>query len=413
MVNFSHNATSEQGLIVPTILLQLSPAPSQVSAKLLSPSDMPTTVRPRPGVVGQNRRRTFTASERLRNVSFKDSQRRILRASCTNNNSQVCPTKNGLVNTIIWAFQQDLHLELRPDDVWLGILTQLSFFVNGHAEDLRQVFVSHAGKRDISVDMRPQSLATLDVGFLARKMATAVQSQLQEPAIASKLMGDFTTTTDDDRAIAAMVFLGTMKQYLSYYAELGCGFPSVTLHGEREDWVRVRDTAAWLAELIPGNDEVSAWVNCLVKVLDYMVASFDRPDDPAVRGFWMCACHSAGQHASGETVVLSGWLNVFCWWRADGKRQRTYNDDELREMWHLYGPKDRWRLVLDGVSFPVINRDDIPAGFTRVPVTMRFEDGEAHKTVLLAGLVGMGIKDLAGTVAYPTSGWWMLDNTDE
>lgn len=144
-----------------------------------------------------------------------------------------------------------------------------------------------------------------------------------------------------------------------------------------------------------------------------MVASFDRPDDPAVRDFWMCACHSAGQHASGETVVPSGWLNVFCWWRADGKRQRTYNDDELREMWHLYGLKDRWRLALDGVSFPVINRDEIPAGFTRVPVTMRFKDSEAQKAALLAGLVGMGIKDSAGTVAHPTSGWWMLDNTDE
>lgn len=246
--------------MVSTILLQLSPPPSQAPARLLSWLVMPATVEPQPGIVGQNRRRTFTPSESLRNVSFKDSQRRVLRTSYINNESRICPSKNGLVNTLIWAFQQDLHLQLRPDDVWLGILTQLSFFVNGHAEDLRRVFVSHSGQRDISVDMRPSSLATLDVGFLARKLAAAVQSQLQEPTIASKFMLDFTTTTDDDRAIAAMVFLGTMKQYFSYYAELGCGFPSVTLHGER-DWVRVRDTAAWLAELIPGNDEVAAWIN--------------------------------------------------------------------------------------------------------------------------------------------------------
>lgn len=143
-----------------------------------------------------------------------------------------------------------------------------------------------------------------------------------------------------------------------------------------------------------------------------MVDSFDRPDDPAVRDFWMCACHFAGQHASGETVVLSGWLNVFCWWRADGKRQ-TYNDDELREMWHLYGPRDRWRLVLDDVLFPVTNRDGIPAGFTRVPVRMRFEDSEAHKTVLLGGMVGMGIKDPAGTIVQPSSGWWTFEKCCE
>ncbi len=39
----------------------------------------------------------------------------------------VVPNKNGFAHTVIRAWQQDLHLRIRPDDVWLAILTQFSF----------------------------------------------------------------------------------------------------------------------------------------------------------------------------------------------------------------------------------------------------------------------------------------------
>ncbi|KAF6829737.1 hypothetical protein CMUS01_08023 [Colletotrichum musicola] len=41
----------------------------------------------------------------------------------------IVPAENGFSQTIIRAFQQDLHLTLRPDNVWLAILVQVSFFI--------------------------------------------------------------------------------------------------------------------------------------------------------------------------------------------------------------------------------------------------------------------------------------------
>ena len=57
----------------------------------------------------------------------------------TNPPSSIVGNNNGFVHTVIRAWQQDLHLRIRPDDVWLSILTQFSFFVNKNAEELRHL----------------------------------------------------------------------------------------------------------------------------------------------------------------------------------------------------------------------------------------------------------------------------------
>lgn len=51
--------------------------------------------------------------------------------------------KNGFVNAIVEAFNHHHHLVVRPDDIWLAILTQFSSYVNAHAEELRGHFVAH------------------------------------------------------------------------------------------------------------------------------------------------------------------------------------------------------------------------------------------------------------------------------
>jgi hypothetical protein len=47
------------------------------------------------------------------------------------------PTGNGFVNAVIRAYGHHHALVIRPDDVWLSILTQFSFYVNANAELLR------------------------------------------------------------------------------------------------------------------------------------------------------------------------------------------------------------------------------------------------------------------------------------
>jgi hypothetical protein len=74
---------------------------------------------------------------------------------------------NGFINGVIRAFNQDLHLVIRPNDVWQAIVLQFSFFVNGNAESLWKIFVAHEGKRKLTIDFTPVPLSELDFGEVA------------------------------------------------------------------------------------------------------------------------------------------------------------------------------------------------------------------------------------------------------
>jgi hypothetical protein len=57
---------------------------------------------------------------------------------------------------------------LRPDDVWLAVTTQFSFYVGGHAEALRKQFVAHEGKVELVLENAAPSPESLDVTYMAR-----------------------------------------------------------------------------------------------------------------------------------------------------------------------------------------------------------------------------------------------------
>jgi hypothetical protein len=69
---------------------------------------------------------------------------------------------------------------------------------------------------------------------------------------------------------------------------------------------------AWFGTI--DHEEAIAWTLRLTKVLENMVAGFDRPDDIDVRHFWTRAVHEKRAGSSGGIVTLSGWLTAFCWW---------------------------------------------------------------------------------------------------
>jgi Domain of unknown function (DUF4419) len=72
-------------------------------------------------------------------------------------NAPIIPCGNGFVETVIQAYNGHHALIIRPDDVWLAILTQFNFFVNGRAEMLRSHFVHHEGQRHLVVYARLRS----------------------------------------------------------------------------------------------------------------------------------------------------------------------------------------------------------------------------------------------------------------
>ncbi|KAF4896485.1 hypotheticall protein [Colletotrichum fructicola] len=331
---------------------------------------MPTVIRPHPEVVGKC---TYTPSSNrdfFRRISAENQSRESVQTSVSDaDDGTIAACENGFVYSVLRAWQQHLHLELRPDDVWLAVLFQFSFFSNGpgRAEALRHHFVAHEGQRTLVVEVGPgQTVNSFDTTAITEHFVFLLRKHLVDPNLADWLLPIFSTTLPRDCSTAAAVFLGTMKQYFNYNVSITCDFPSITLLGEASDWVeRVARLADFNTDILDRDgSSISQRSRCLVIVVEWCIASFDRPDDDDVLNFWTHACHSGGAGMSGGVVHLSGWLTAFCWWRADGTRQRTYSDDELvRE--YSWQERDWERLHLSGIGFPVIDQGEMPAGLTR------------------------------------------------
>lgn len=82
--------------------------------------------------------------------------------------SDIIPSHNGLVNTVVRAYCDHHALIICPDYVRLAILSQFSCFVNGSAEQLRKQFGAHESKN------KPEIAAvgtryTMDLGQLVSR----------------------------------------------------------------------------------------------------------------------------------------------------------------------------------------------------------------------------------------------------
>ncbi|KAK2771795.1 hypothetical protein CKAH01_14218 [Colletotrichum kahawae] len=389
---------------------------------------MPTVIRPHPEVVGKCSCIPSPNRDFFKQISAEDQSREPIQSSVSSaDDGTIVACQNGFVYSVLRAWKQHLHLELRPDDVWLAVLVQFSFFINGpgRAEALRNHFLSHEGQRALMVEVGPgKAVNSFDMAAITEHFVVLLRKHLVDPNLADWMLPTFSTTLPRDRSTAAAVFLGTMKQYFDYNVRITCGFPSITLLGEASDWVDLARRVTRLAEfnadtLDRDGSSISEWSRCLVIVVEWMVASFDRPDEVDVRDFWTHACHSGGEGMSGGVVHLSGWLTTFCWWRTDGTRQKVYRDEELA-IEYSWRERNWERLHLSAVGFPVIDQGQIPTGLTRVPITFEFEEerfgkeGEEDdkmKMVLLAGSSGMKLLDSQGRRASPFSSWWLLRST--
>ncbi|KAF8310914.1 hypothetical protein F5887DRAFT_1051423 [Amanita rubescens] len=316
----------------------------------------------------------------------------LLQTSVSRNTSfldDVIPRGNGFVHTIIEAYNEHRALIIRPDDVWLAILVQFNFFVNGNAELLRKNFVSHEGKEKLTVKAVGNRYS-VDFAALSAQMTLLMESKIVDPDLREWIMPTFSTTSTTDTTIYAMVMMASMKAYFSYKFSLLCGIPRVTLEGTKKDWEEI---ATRLEKLEDYGKDAKSWYRVLQPVISRFVNAYDDPDSPELRNFWNKVAHYEGG-GSGPTY-LSGWITAFCFFSEKGSRVA-----------HRTGHQ----LVLDGVSYPKIDSQDVPVGFAEVDVELD-DNGEKFETMIIAGSIGSQICMSTSSVRdaiRPLPAWWYM-----
>ncbi|KAJ6545423.1 hypothetical protein B0H19DRAFT_1212277 [Mycena capillaripes] len=337
---------------------------------------------------------------------------------------KVIPRENGFVNTVMSAYNSHYALVIRPDDVWLAIISQFSFYVNANAELMRANFVAHEEKKKLEIlgSWPP------DFGTLAREMGQMIHKNVVDPALREWILPKFSTTTITDTTIGSMLMMATMKKYFKYKMSFTCGIPRVTLDGERQDWELVLRRLEKLKEY---GLQTIAWYHLLVPVISWFVNAFDDPNSPKNLSFWQRVVSDEEYGCDGSEC--SGWITAFCVFSAKGRwqgpglntdrRQSTAPESlSSRQFWSAYMmPVHGPHLRLDGIEYPVIDTDDVPAGYVEVDVIVD-DLGHEFPCAIVAGLVGMGFssshdRSVSRTgkndTVRPVRAWWMYSKVDE
>ncbi|KAL8734228.1 MAG: hypothetical protein Q9166_001714 [cf. Caloplaca sp. 2 TL-2023] len=380
---------------------------------------MPVTVKPAshgPRTMNRNASRLQSPLELLKRACEKESKacHELLQSSFdTTRSSTVDASSNGFVKGAIKAYNQHYHLRIRPEDIWFAILSQLSLYINVHAEELRGQFVAHEGKKELELKY-DGSRYTVDFGLFAKQMGELIEKNVVDPELRRWMMPAFTTTSPNDVVVASILLMGATQKYFDFKCCIMCGLPSVTLLGEKADWELILTRIEKLKEY---GEEPTQFYNLLKPVISRFVTSFDKPTSKQTIDFWQHIAHHL--HGGSGPSYYSGWITAFCFWDADGKsmyrsQSSGASSGHTKDVdWQ----EGRSVLKLDGVAYHLIESDEVPPGYTSVPVKVD-DNGYEFMATMVAGSVGTKYISSKGPQAHcdtvqPESGWWMFQNTKE
>eukprot|EP01112_Ceratiomyxa_fruticulosa_P004267 TRINITY_DN1473_c0_g1_i11.p1 TRINITY_DN1473_c0_g1~~TRINITY_DN1473_c0_g1_i11.p1 ORF type:complete len:363 (+),score=87.42 TRINITY_DN1473_c0_g1_i11:894-1982(+) len=298
--------------------------------------------------------------------------------------------QNSFANAAMAAYANHHNLVIRPDDVWIAIMTQFSFYVNANSEALRDIFVDFKGKKDLVVEDFG-NIKTLPYDKMARRMEDQIASNIKDPSVRKWVVPDFSTTTETDRVVGAIVLMAGMQNFFRYTMKGGCGLPSVTMQGTPEDWKEIRFRAERLVEFDNEKHEIGEWASKLLPILDQFVLSSEG--NPNVE-WWNRITHKIGGGSS--PTYISGWITIFCMFNQDGKFKNNFVPEEKRPTAPAFRDYFEWYTV------PI---SAVARGYVTVPVTLD-DNGVATQTRMVAGHIVADLLD-DNTTVVPRLDWFI------
>ena len=231
---------------------------------------------------------------------------------------------SGFIQCVCEAYNHHHRLIVRPDDVWIAIVTQLGL----HLEQPKASIFNVA-----SFDVKP----------------------IIELAKQPWMLPTFSTTTELDVLACTLACYNERihNPTLSDPFDLLCGIPEITLLGNVQDWIALRQKANGIERFETAHGRMRHWSRILFPVLDEFVHAFSGTPN---QSFWNRVCSFYGGGSSVK--YLSGWITTFCVFDVRG----NWNGHELsKESENVPGTffKSPW---------PIVPTDYIPLGYNTIRI---------------------------------------------
>lgn len=214
---------------------------------------------------------------------------------------------NSFYGAFVNAYNNHEDIVLSPDDVWLVISLQFSKYINANSEKLRDQFVSHDGKKKLTVVTRNEVLESEWNEFF-NLMVEAIKENTVD-GIVDTLKCDFTTTGRVESLISIASIMDSFKSYFSYGRMIPCcGIKAVRFMGFEEDWSQLLEKTKQLAKY----DVDGTWakyIDHMIPILNQFLNTYNEKVDTE---FWDKVMNIRyGSAGSGSTTNVSGWILHF------------------------------------------------------------------------------------------------------
>jgi hypothetical protein len=288
---------------------------------------------------------------------------------------------SGLFGLFHLAYADHKNIFIRPDDLWFHIVLQLQMLIDNNAEELRDCFVEHKGKKEINIGIDKYSKESF-IDFITGsnyQMNNDVKNDFVQ--ITNTI---FSTTSNFDLTLSKISTMCAMKHYFSFSCIESCGIRNIFFGGKLEDWVKIKSN---LISITNYNKEIlSNYINKLIPIVDKFIEAIEtKPDIEFFNKVMREDARLAGKFSLGY---------------GDGSEITKYVDGWIRDLYSSM--KNTNRLL--------------PSDFEEYKCDCEFElekyDG-TKQTKTISTSTGIGFKFHEDSDGFSlVKAWWVLDKID-
>jgi len=263
----------------------------------------------------------------------------------------------GLFAALLCSYNNHWVLKTCPEDWWITISQKIAMAIDKNANhpDVRQFFVSHEGKKTLTVEVGP-SIYGVDYEWFFKQMRSQISKNINNPEYTDLTDCNFSQSTSVQKIVNDIMLMYGFKEYFEYRMMMLCGIPGVTMVGTEDDWKSLIEKHGKLEKFLEPLDnvlELSVWFQSSRSVLEKLLETYQgKPDTD-----WWSKIISRRRYGSGGQNDFGGWF--------------------LKDFLGLGSNVDL---------------KDIPSGFNVVPLTIT--DGfNTEEADLAAGVTGYKVEE--------------------
>ena len=333
--------------------------------------------------------RVDLALEKLPEYSYEEAitfkTRNKIEAFPQGQNELYSSGNNSFVEAVRKSFNEHRPLSISPDMIWLLICQGFANHINNNSEELRDFFVSHKGKKKITIrrDSFLKGNPKNPWENVFPEFCDSIKLYTKKD-VQNLLVAEFSTTSLIDKTVFQISLMDSMQSYFSYRTVTLCGIPSIRLLGTKEDW----ESILHKVEAMKGY-KLDWWITSLIPVLEKFVEPFNGEIDIS---FWSSMYkYIPGSGGSGSVPKVNGWiLKFFPYLKYRGKANM----------------KNPFLSILPDSSSGV-EENDFPSGLSVVPFIWEYYSNE-YEMNFVGGFVG--ISQQYGEL-FPKIGWFITEKS--